>query len=113
MVDEGLLHRVQGRFSAEPLDRDDLPVLVLYRQGEAGIDALAIDQDGAGPAGALIAAFLRAGKSNVVAKKIEQRRANIEIYDVGTPIDGEFHRVQAPVGEKCAKADSVRRSINP
>jgi hypothetical protein len=45
----------------QPLDGDDLGVLVRDGEGQAAIDASAIEQDGAGSALPMIAALLGAG----------------------------------------------------
>ena len=49
-----------------------------HRQCQAGIDAPAVEQHGAGAALALIAAFLRAGEVEVLAQHVEERGARIE-----------------------------------
>lgn len=90
VLDEGLLQRRQRPDRAEALDRRDVAVLILYGEGEAGIDALAVDEHRAA-AGALIAAELRAGQSEMLPKKVEQRRADVHVDVDGFPVDGEPH----------------------
>ena len=72
MLDEGLLDRVEGFRRPQTLDRGDPGVLVHNRQGQAGIDAAAIHQNGAGAALALVAAFLGAGQPQIVPQGVEQ-----------------------------------------
>jgi len=62
VLDEGRLHRVQLPGPAQALDRGDLGALVHDREAQAGIDAAAIHDHGAGAALALVAAFLGAGQ---------------------------------------------------
>ncbi len=62
MRDERLLEGMQVvAIGRQPLDGDDLGVLVRDGEGQAAIDASAIEQDGAGSALPMIAALLGAG----------------------------------------------------
>ena len=70
MLDECRLHGVQLAVFREPLDRNDFPPFVLHGKSETRIDAFAIHQHCAGAAGALIASFLGAWKSQVIAQGI-------------------------------------------
>src|SRR3984957_14062428 len=67
MFDEGLLQGMQRAGSAEALDRGDLAAFILHSESEAGIDALAVDQDGAGATRPLIAPLLRAEEVHMLA----------------------------------------------
>ena len=62
----------------KPLDGDDLGVLVCDGEREAAIDAPPVEQDGAGSALPVVAAFLGAGESEPLAQRIQQRRAGID-----------------------------------
>ena len=54
---------------------------------EAGIDAPAVDQDGAGAALAAVAALLGAGQVEALAQEVEQRDARIVEFDLAaTPL---------------------------
>ena len=57
MLEKRLLHRMQFIALREPFDRGDLVAFVHDGESEAGIDAPAVDQDRAGAALAMIAAF--------------------------------------------------------
>src|SRR4051794_19365780 len=61
VLNEGGLHGMQLRLLGQTLDGGDVIAIVHRRQAETGMDALAIDQDRAGPALAVIAPLLRAG----------------------------------------------------
>src|ERR1700723_1399579 len=50
MFDKRLLQRMERAGGAEALDGGDLAPFVLNGESEAGIDALAVDEDGAGAA---------------------------------------------------------------
>ena len=72
MLDERRLHGVQLAVFRQPLDRNDFPPFVLHGKSETGVDPFAIHQHGAGAASALIASFLGACKSQVIAQGIEK-----------------------------------------
>ena len=79
MVDERLLEGMQVvAIGRQPLDGDDLGVLVRDGEGQAAIDASAIEQDDAGSALPMIAALLGAGESEPLAQRIQQRRVDQE-----------------------------------
>src|SRR3954469_437555 len=58
----------------EPLDSGDRGPILHDSQCEAGIDPPTVDQDGAGAALAMVAAFLRAGQIEMVAQRVQKRR---------------------------------------
>lgn len=87
MFDESLLKRCECAGRAQALHGRDLAVLVLDGQGEAGIDALAINEHGAGPAGALVAALLRARQMKMVAQQVEQGCSRIDVDIDGRSVD--------------------------
>ena len=62
MVDEGLLQRMQRAVVGQALDGGDLGAVLHDGQGQAGIDAPAVDQHRAGAALAVVAALLGAGQ---------------------------------------------------
>src|SRR5262245_23384056 len=66
-VQEGGLHRVKLAAGRETFDGDDVLPLACRRQCQTGQDALAVYNHRARPAGALIAALLRSGQSQLVA----------------------------------------------
>jgi hypothetical protein len=68
---ERLLQWMQMVSLGEALNRNDRPILILYRQRETGVDPLTVDQHRASSAGTLIATLLGAGEPHVFAKEIE------------------------------------------
>nr|GFD52666.1 hypothetical protein [Tanacetum cinerariifolium] len=74
------------------LDRGDRAAVILHREREAGEDALAIDEDGAGAAGTLVASLLGARQMQRFAQQIEQRHPRIGRHRYRCPIDHERHR---------------------
>jgi len=66
-----LLQWMQMVGLGEAFNRGDSPILILYRQREAGVDPLAVDQHRASPAGTLITTLLGADEPYVFAKEIE------------------------------------------
>src|SRR5438132_13888843 len=77
-LEERRLDGTQARFR-EPLDAHDTCSLEGRGEGEAGIDAPAVDEDRAGAALAAIAALLGSGQVQSLAQRVEQRRAGIEL----------------------------------
>ena len=77
MGDEGRLHRMQIFALGKTFDRDDVRSVQAGGQGQAGIDAPAIHQHGAGAALAAIAPFLGARQPEPLTQEIEQRHARI------------------------------------
>src|ERR1700722_3526748 len=77
VFDERLLQGMKRARGAEALDGGDLAAFVLNCQSEAGIDALAIDQDCAGAARPLIAPLLCPEKVQMLAQQIEKRRSHV------------------------------------
>ena len=68
----------------QPLDRRHLRALRLERRVDAGVDRLAVNDDGAAAALSLIATDLGAGQPQVVAQ------------DLGQIAAGRVHRERAP-----------------
>src|SRR4029079_9245069 len=62
MGDEGGLHRMQLIAARDAFDGEDVGAVMADGEREAGVDATAIDQDGAGAALAAVASLLGAGK---------------------------------------------------
>src|SRR5438445_338326 len=58
VANERLLHRVAGPLGRQALDGHHIAPFTLSRQGQAGQHPPAVDQHGAGAAGALVAALL-------------------------------------------------------
>ena len=71
----GLLNRVQDAVLGQPLDGGDPFPGDLRHRRYAGRHGPAPDQDGAGAAGALAAAELRAGAAHLVPEHVEQARS--------------------------------------
>ncbi len=103
MVDERLLERMQVvAIGCQPLDGDDLGVLVRDGQGQAAIDAPAVEQDGAGSALPVVAALLGAGEAEPLAQGIQQCRACIDNKRMFCPVhpQGDFkvHSIHVSFG---------------
>jgi hypothetical protein len=64
----------------------------LNGEREAREDALSVDQNCAGTAGALVASLLCAGQIQVIAECVEKAHARIECDVVRSPVDAEGHR---------------------
>ena len=56
---------------------------------QAGIDAAAVDHDGAGAALAVVAALFGAGEVQVIAQRIQQRRAGVGVKTMVFAVNGQ------------------------
>jgi hypothetical protein len=83
------LHGAEGFAVGEAFDGGDFCSGGGYGEGEAGIDAAAVDEDGAGSALSVVAAFFAAGEVEVLAECVEERGAGIEGDGVGGSVDAE------------------------
>ena len=74
-LDEGALHRVQRPVGGlQPLDGHHLAAVEQRGGQQAGVDRLAVEQDGAGAALALAAAGLGAGQAERLAQQLRRGR---------------------------------------
>ena len=91
-IDEGLLQGVQivGRVRQALYGRD-LALVGLHGQGEAGAYRLAVDQNRAGPAVALVAADLGAGEVQILPQRLGQGAPGFHGHLVVVPVDYQFY----------------------
>ena len=92
------LHRVQDAVFFQTLYGHDLVACMHHGERQAAVDALSVDDDGAGAALSLVAALLRTGQAEMLTQGIEQRYAGIEIKSVAPSIDSQRHVL---VGHRC------------
>src|SRR5690606_556664 len=111
---ERLLHRSERTVGlGEPLGGDDLGAVGLHREHEAGPDRLAVEQDRAGPAHAVLAGEVHAGGEAVLPERVGQGLAGLDSHAVAGAVDGERHgplvgvRVEGLVGHALAPAASL------
>ena len=76
----------------EALDGGDLVALRVDGQLHAGVGRLAVDQHGARAAGGAVADFLRAGEGTVIAQRVEQGHARLELEIFFLAVDRERDR---------------------
>ena len=89
VVRERLLQRVLVARAAEALHRRDLRALALHREQQAGPRRLAVDEDRAHPAHAVLAADVGAGEAEPVAQHVGEGRAGCDGERRLEPVDGE------------------------
>jgi hypothetical protein len=77
MGDEGGLHRVQLVAARDAFDGEDVGAVMADGECETGIDALAVDENGAGAALPAVAPLLGSGQVEALTQEIEQRDARI------------------------------------
>jgi hypothetical protein len=65
---------------------------VHHRQGEAGIDPPAVDEDSAGAALAMVAPLLGAEESQMLAQSVEQGGAAVEGESAGLAVHAQADR---------------------
>ena len=89
MVHESLLHHMQVVAFRQALDGADLLAFGLHGEDQAGAHRLALDDDGAGAADAVLAADMRAGLAAVLADGVGQRAARLDRDGVVAAVDGQ------------------------
>ena len=72
MFEKGLLYRMKVFTVGKAFDGGDLRAFGGEGEGEAGVDAAAVDEDGAGAALAVIATLLAAGHIEVFAQRVQE-----------------------------------------
>src|SRR5205823_14538441 len=82
---------MQNALLGQPLDGGDLRAIMHHRECQTAVDALSVDDDRAGAALSLVAALLRAGQREMLAQRIEQRGARVEIDGVALSVDRETY----------------------
>src|SRR5262249_48029271 len=68
----------------------DLIAVGLHRQHQAGADRLAIEQDGAGAADAMLAAGVGAVEQEILTQCIEQRLAWLDLGGAADAVDAQI-----------------------
>ena len=113
VLHEGGLHRMQVVRRAQALDGGDLVALVHHRERQAGVDPPAVDDHRAGAALAVVAALLGAGEMQVLAQRIEQRGAGVDLQRTDWPFTVKETRVMTgvPTGAGWALAASEAAAI--
>ena len=108
VFDERGLHGMHLVGRAETFDGRDAVAFVHHREREAGVDAASVDDHRAGATLAVIATFLGAGEVQVVAQRVEQRGARVELERVrfAVHLERELSRsTGAAVPDACAFAE--------
>lgn len=100
--DERLLQRV----AVEAFDRDDVAPGAVDGEQQAGIHRAALEEHGAGAAVPHVARLFRAGEPEVVAKRVEQRAAGLDRYDLPRAVYRESDRFSVRHGVVSAASDS-------
>src|SRR5439155_1926114 len=77
MGDKGSLHGVKLVAPRDAFDGEDVGAVMADGEREAGVDALAVDENGAGAALAAVASLLGSGQMEALTQEIEQRDARI------------------------------------
>jgi len=91
VAERGLQRAESGR-GRQPLDRRHRGAVELHGQQQAAARALTVDENGAGPAHAVLAADVGAGEGEVVAQEVGERTAHVD-----GPVDGlPVHRQPDP-----------------
>jgi hypothetical protein len=100
--------------AGEPFDGCDLLTGALHEERQAAVHALAVDEDGAGPAGAFVAALLDAGELGLLAQPVEHGNTVLDGDRVRLAVHakadgaGADHGI-SPVRQLCALRRSTRR----
>ena len=94
-IDEGLLHGMQPVVFRQTFDGGYCLAFGHGRQPQARLDASPVGQHCAGAAGALITAFLGAGKAQLFSQSVKQGDPRIKPEGVVFAIDGQGQRLQS------------------
>ncbi len=76
-------------FRCQPFNRRQRVAVGLDGKHQAGPRRLAVEEDGAGAADAVLAAYVCAGKRQLVAQKVAQQQARRNGTLVRPPVDGD------------------------
>src|SRR5690606_24626653 len=90
LLEEGLLQRMRLFRGADAFDGRDRPARGRPERRVAGVDVLAVHDDGAGAALARAAAVAGALELEIVAKDVQERRVRLGLHDAGLAVDGEL-----------------------
>ena len=80
------LQRMQVFGGAQAFNRRYPITLVHDSQRQTGVNSPAVDDHGAGPALAMIAAFLGAGQMQMIPQGIEERRSGVDLHALHRPV---------------------------
>ena len=95
-----------------PASIDDVVAVARCRKSQAGQDTLAVDDDRARAAGALIAAFLSTGQAEPVANSVQKRHARVQREFVRCAVDANAG-VQRRSPCFCVHCHNVQATIRP
>jgi hypothetical protein len=90
VVNEGLLHGIECASVGETFDRRHVRAVFHDRQGQTGVDALAIHQDRASPALPMVASLFGAGQVEVLAQGVEQGRPRRHVHLFLCAVNSEY-----------------------
>ena len=109
---EGLLERVERPLRGrQALDGRELGAVGLHGVGDAGAHGGPVPQDRAGTADAVLAAEVRAGKTQVVAEEVGERPPRLDLALVDDAVHGHPDAVAAhAVAFRSARCTSTRTS---
>ena len=93
---KGALQLMQPTVLREPLHCSDRLSFQLDSKQQTGADRLTIDQDRAGAADAVLTADVGPRLPALLAKRIRQRAARLDVDDVALTVDGEID-----LGQEC------------
>src|SRR5262245_39407934 len=111
LVHECVLERMKHSIRAgEPFDRDDAAAFRLNRQHETAPDRLLVEQHGAGPAHAVLAAYVRAGQIEVVPEELSEGGARLDLPLAGAAVHGDADSVLHAGLRQRARAEVKVRS---
>ncbi len=98
-----------ARRRRQTLDGRDLVAVGLHREHQAGSYRLAIDQHRAGAADAVLAAGMGAVEQKILAQRVEQRLARLDIGASSDAVDAQIDFHRAPFA---GLADALSRACS-
>ncbi|KIQ36779.1 hypothetical protein RT94_04645 [Pseudomonas viridiflava] len=93
-LDEGSLNRMQRTIRlSQPFNGRDFMAIDLSRKGQAAQDPLTVHVHCAGATLTVVAAFFGARQKGMLAKRVKQCSARLELKNLWLPIHGELKSV--------------------
>src|SRR3990172_379019 len=86
-LNERALHGMQATLARQALDGHDVQAVRLHRQHQAGLDSLALDEDGARPAVTGVAPDVGAGETRHLPDVVHQQEPRLDVVLEGLAVD--------------------------
>src|SRR5215831_16009697 len=102
MLSERFLQRRKIGVVGESFYRHDLAAVSLHRQHPAGAHGRAIEENGAGPAHAMLASDMGSGEAELVAQAIRKGKSwlDVDLDAFSVDLESRLHRARAALSAR-------------